>query len=30
MARTADRPVPAGRVSARAATVFDFVLAALS
>jgi protoheme IX farnesyltransferase len=30
MARTADRPVPAGRVSARAATVFGFVLAALS
>ena len=25
MARTADRPVPAGRVSARAATVFGFV-----
>jgi heme o synthase len=30
MARTADRPVPAGRVSARAATIFGFVLAALS
>jgi protoheme IX farnesyltransferase len=30
MARTADRPVPAGRVSARAATVFGFVLATLA
>jgi heme o synthase len=30
MARTADRPVPAGRVSARAATIFGFVLAGLS
>jgi protoheme IX farnesyltransferase len=30
MARTADRPVPAGRISARAATTFGFVLAALS
>jgi protoheme IX farnesyltransferase len=30
MARTAARPVPSGRVSARAATVFGFVLAALS
>jgi heme o synthase len=30
MARTAGRPVPAGRVSARAATSFGFVLAALS
>jgi protoheme IX farnesyltransferase len=30
MARTADRPVPAGRVSARAATVFGFVLVVLS
>jgi heme o synthase len=30
MARTADRPVAAGRVSARAATIFGFVLAALS
>jgi protoheme IX farnesyltransferase len=30
MARTADRPVASGRVSARAATVFGFVLAALS
>jgi heme o synthase len=30
MARTAGRPVPAGRVSARAATTFGFVLAALS
>ena len=30
MARTADRPVPAGRVSARAATIFGCVLAALS
>jgi protoheme IX farnesyltransferase len=30
MARTAGRPVPSGRVSARAATVFGFVLAALS
>jgi heme o synthase len=30
MARTANRPVPAGRVSARAATAFGFVLAALS
>jgi len=27
MARTAGRPVPAGRVSARAATIFGFVLA---
>jgi protoheme IX farnesyltransferase len=30
MARTADRPVASGRVSARAATVFGFELAALS
>jgi protoheme IX farnesyltransferase len=30
MARTADRPVPAGRVSARAATVFGLLLAALA
>jgi protoheme IX farnesyltransferase len=30
MARTADRPVPAGRVSARAAVVFGLVLAALA
>jgi heme o synthase len=30
MARTADRPVPAGRVSARAATIFGCVLAVLS
>jgi protoheme IX farnesyltransferase len=30
MARTAGRPVPAGRVSARAATIFGFVLGALS
>jgi heme o synthase len=30
MTRTAGRPVPAGRVSARAATIFGFVLAALS
>ena len=30
MARTADRPVPAGRVSPRAAPIFGFVLAALS
>ena len=30
MERTADRPVPAGRVSARAATVFGFVLVVLS
>jgi heme o synthase len=30
MARTADRPVPSGRVSARAATIFGCVLAALS
>jgi protoheme IX farnesyltransferase len=30
MARTADRPVPSGRVSARAAMTFGFVLAALS
>jgi heme o synthase len=30
MARTADRPVASGRVSARAATVFGFVLAAVS
>lgn len=30
MARTANRPVPAGRVSARAATTFGIVLAALS
>src|SRR5689334_25050333 len=30
MPRTADRPVPSGRVSARAATIFGFVLAALS
>jgi len=30
MARTADRPVPSGRVSARAATVFGFVLSALA
>ncbi|HEX7298946.1 MAG TPA: heme o synthase [Solirubrobacteraceae bacterium] len=30
MARTADRPVPAGRVSARAALVFGLVLAALA
>jgi heme o synthase len=30
MARTADRPVPAGRVSARAATVFGLVLATLA
>jgi protoheme IX farnesyltransferase len=30
MARTASRPVPAGRVSARAAMIFGFVLAALS
>jgi protoheme IX farnesyltransferase len=30
MARTAGRPVPSGRVSARAATVFGFVLVALS
>jgi protoheme IX farnesyltransferase len=30
MARTANRPVPAGRVSARAATAFGFGLAALS
>jgi heme o synthase len=30
MARTADRPVPAGRVSARAAFVFGLVLAALA
>jgi protoheme IX farnesyltransferase len=30
MPRTADRPVPAGRVSARAATIFGCVLAALS
>ena len=30
MARTADRPVPAGRVSPRAALMFGFVLAALS
>jgi protoheme IX farnesyltransferase len=30
MARTADRPVPAGRVSARNAVVFGFVLATLA
>jgi protoheme IX farnesyltransferase len=30
MARTANRPVPAGRVSARAATIYGFTLAALS
>jgi protoheme IX farnesyltransferase len=30
MARTADRPVPSGRVSARAARVFGFVLSALA
>ena len=30
MPRTADRPVPAGRVSARAATIFGCVLAGLS
>jgi protoheme IX farnesyltransferase len=30
MARTADRPVPSGRVSARAAMVFGFVLSALA
>jgi len=30
MARTADRPVPAGRVSPRAATVFGFALSALA
>jgi heme o synthase len=30
MARTADRPVPSGRVSARAATIFGCILAALS
>jgi heme o synthase len=30
MARTADRPVPAGRVSVRAAVVFGLVLAALA
>jgi heme o synthase len=30
MGRTAGRPVPAGRVSARAATIFGFTLAALS
>jgi protoheme IX farnesyltransferase len=30
MARTADRPVPAGRVSARAAVVFGLLLAALA
>jgi protoheme IX farnesyltransferase len=30
MARTADRPVPAGRVSARAATAFGLLLAALA
>jgi protoheme IX farnesyltransferase len=30
MARTANRPVPSGRVSARAATIFGCVLAALS
>jgi heme o synthase len=30
MARTADRPVPSGRVSARAALVFGFVLSALA
>jgi protoheme IX farnesyltransferase len=30
MARTAGRPVPAGRVSARAATIYGFTLAALS
>jgi heme o synthase len=30
MARTADRPVPAGRVSARAATTFGLLLAALA
>jgi heme o synthase len=30
MPRTADRPVASGRVSARAATIFGFVLAALS
>src|SRR3954454_13206123 len=30
MARTADRPVPAGRVSPRAALVYGCVLAALS
>jgi protoheme IX farnesyltransferase len=30
MARTATRPVPAGRVSARAATIFGFTLSALS
>jgi protoheme IX farnesyltransferase len=30
MGRTAGRPVPAGRVSARAATIFGFALAALS
>src|ERR1700677_2154413 len=30
MARTADRPVPAGRVSPRAALIFGIVLAALS
>ena len=30
MARTADRPVPAGRVSARAATIFGLVLVALA
>jgi heme o synthase len=30
MARTADRPVPSGRVSARAATAFGFVLSALA
>jgi protoheme IX farnesyltransferase len=30
MARTADRPVPSGRVSARAATIFGCILAVLS
>jgi heme o synthase len=30
MARTADRPVPSGRVSARAAIIFGFVLSALA
>jgi heme o synthase len=30
MARTANRPVPSGRVSARAATVFGFALSALA
>src|SRR5271168_3340900 len=30
MERTADRPVPSGRVSPRAALIFGFVLAALS